>query len=437
VRRTWSAIPLALRVATLVSVGLALIMTIGVLARLSPGHQIQLTLFRSGTAFVERGFVLFGALELARQLAGRAASGAKLAALGVGVVLGLSVIRIGLELDQTWLERVSPYESWVWFAGLACVGIGLALAAWRTPVVAIAGALVWFAINRPPPLQEWYYRLVGAEPTTFMLVRSGEITLEAIVVLALAGVAVAALPAGFVVREPDRVRVGLGRIASALWLRVMATIAVPAATLLLVAGDSRHAQKILANTTLVAGLVSLASFMMLGFGALSVASARHPAVRRAPFLIAGACALWCGGLLMVQLPQLYRMMGDAPLYGYGGEDYLAKLATAFAVVAPLVAATSVIAMALGIAGFATRRESLELAGRGQRTAILVGLLQLASLGIATYMLPEVRSAGSFVLVTLTAVVLGLVAIVNAARLARDAASLVEPEPTSIPTATAL
>ena len=116
--------------------------------------------------------------------------------------------------------------------------------------------------------------------------------------------------------------------------------------------------------------------------------------------------------------------------GYGDGDY----ATMFPYAMPIVASVTIIAAALAIAGFAERREHLELAGRGERTAILVGVLQLLTLGTLSYLLPEARSTSTFLLLTLMALTFGVIAIVSAARLARDAAVVVEAAPPTIPSA---
>jgi len=151
-------------------------------------------------------------------------------------------------------------------------------------------------------------------------------------------------------------------------------------------------------------------------------------VNRAGFLVAAAASLWCAGVGLYQLQDLYIQF-QRPTYWEH-----ASYATMFPYVVPVVATLSIIAGALAIAGFAKRRENLLLAARAERTAILVGVTQLLTLGILGYLLPEAHGTSSFLLLTLMALTLGLIAIVNAARLICDAAVVVETAPPTIPTA---
>lgn len=152
-----------------------------------------------------------------------------------------------------------------------------------------------------------------------------------------------------------------------------------------------------------------------------------------PFYFAAAAALWCAGVTLYQVPELYdSMFGDHS--GFVAER-AQEAATAFAIVLPIVAAGSIVVWSTGVAAFATKRERLDLSERAHRTALWFVVLTAASLGVTLGLLPEARSEGSLMLLMLLALVCGLVAIVNAARLARDTAELANVPEATIPTAT--
>jgi hypothetical protein len=65
------------------------------------------------------------------------------------------------------------------------------------------------------------------------------------------------------------------------------------------------------------------------------------------------------------------------------------------------------------------------------------LLQAANLAVMTWMLPEAHSNGSGIMILLLALGCSLASIVMFARLARDAAALVESSGATLPTATML
>jgi apolipoprotein N-acyltransferase len=219
-------------------------------------------------------------------------------------------------------------------------------------------------------------------------------------------------------------------MAVAMWMRVVGVCVLPFLTVMVVVGDGHEAEKVLGYGMLFGtglGVVSLAWF---GVGALEVVRSRHVAAPRLVFLIAGVASLWCAGVTLNQMPDLYGVIaGRASEWG---REY--SFATMFPYVLPLVATSSMIVGALAIGSFAKRREQLEIGARGDRAAILVGVMQLLAMGVTSYLLPEARSNSSALLLMLMALGFGLVAVVSMARLARDAALAVEAAPPELPSA---
>jgi hypothetical protein len=175
--------------------------------------------------------------------------------------------------------------------------------------------------------------------------------------------------------------------------------------------------------------------LAFGLGALDAARSNHPDLRRGAFYVAAAAALWCAGVMLYQVPELYhRLFSDPADFPY---DTARIVIEAFEYLLPLVALAGIAAWTVGVDGFATRRERLDLAERAQRTVVLFIVLSFASFAVTKWLLPDARTDGSKMLVMLVAVVCGAVAFFNAARLAGDTAELGNVEESKIPTATAL
>ena len=426
-------VPLALRVAILAHLFDTLLSFVLFTKPYDSQYAVRIALFTNGVSFMADAFALYGSLELARQLVGRASVGAKLMAFGwfVSVVMSVIVVATRMSSDFDWLRSISAYLGWSWFVAKLCIAIGLALAAWNRPMLAVVGTLVFLAAVHPPVIEHWFSQQVGE---SYKYVRFVLQVANAVMMLVLVITAVVDLPADFVMREPQRAKAGLARMSNSLWMRVCALVVVPLLTLVMVSGDGAGADKVLGYAGLFAAGVNILSFIGFGIGALEVARSRHPDVRSGPFLAAAAGSLWCAGVSLHQIPGLWGTISGHDSARYFGEN-LAKL---FPYALPIVAALAIIAAALAIAGFARRRENLELVGRGERTAILVGLLQLLSLGTLAYLVPEARSTTSLMLLILMALVFGLIAVVNAARLASDTAEVVDVAPGPvIPSATVL
>ena len=431
---SWSKIPMALRIAALSTIGIAIL-----LLAMHPFPSIAVTprfwMFRVGLGYAAKGFAIYGTLELAGLLRARAAIGAKLAAAGWAATILIGCIEVGVSVAGAWRDPIGVTLQWVWWVAMLAVGVGFAIAAFRRPVIAIAGAVVWLVINRPPLLEEWVWKHTLDHPYAQMAVSTAGFVLQAAVVLVLAAVAVGNVPAGFVVRDPQRIRWGHTRIANALWLRVIAISALPVVTLMIMGSQNSASFKAIGYTMIAAGGVNAVSFLLAGLGMLDAARANVAELRRTPFYLGAAATLWCGGVTLYQLPELYQsIFGDRS--GFLAERS-ADTASAFTIVLPLVAAAGIVLWTTGVGGLALRRERLDLSERATRTAMWFVALSGAGLGVTQGLLPEARSDSSALLLLLLALACGLVAIVNAARLARDTAELGNIEQATLPTATML
>jgi hypothetical protein len=428
--KRWAAIPLAFRVGVIASVSSTVALVLS--SKLAPEYErmekVQLASF--GVGLVYQVFVLVGTLELSRLLVGRAALGAKIVAAGSGLALAMSLLNVALRAKEGLMHDYVAYYQWVWFAVAMVSAIGLAIMVWRIPVLSIAVVVMVVLINRPPPVEKWLFDHLREHLDALSYLRTGMRLLHPALLLGVTLVAIADLPEGFTMPEPQRARIGLDRMAAAMWLRVVGLIVLPFLTVILVAGDGVGTDRILGYGTLIGMGLSILSLTWFGVGALDVARSHHEAVRRGAFVAAAAVSLWCAGVMLQQVPDLYgALVGREPTWG---RDI--GYATMFPYLLPLVAAASIIAGALAISGFANRRGHLELGARGERTAVIVGLMQLFAIGVTTWCLPEARSTSSVLLLLLMALACGLIAIVNMAHLARDAAYAVEAPPPVLPSA---
>jgi len=430
---SWRAIPLALRVAAILIVAMALFGLVQQQAAAFP-MVLKLNLIRTAMSFAIKGLAIFGALELAGLLPGIAATGARLAAAGWALTLALSIFDVTLSLSESFAKSAEVYVRWSWYVALFCVGAGLVVAAWRKPVVAIIGGVLWLLVQYPPPVEDWFHKLFGGSYKAVFYVAQGRFTLQGVAMILLAAAAVGAVPEDFAIRTPDRVRRGFSALAISMWIRVISVSILPLLALMMIGSRGDHSEKTLPYTIVAAALVNVVSLLVFAWGALEAARARHPEVSRGPLLAAAIGALWCAGVAVRQIPELYALMTGGG--GFMG-DRSENLATAFSVVGPFVAAGAVVAAAIAIGGFANRRQQLDLGTRAQTVGIVFVMLTGANLAVMTWMLPEARSEGSAILILLLALGCAIASVVMFARLARDAAALVDSGGTTLPTATML
>jgi len=386
-----------------------------------------------GWYFVAHVLLMFGALELSHLLVGRAARGAKLAAIAASILLAAEIAMAVWELDPDGSRStVAAYIRWGWFAVAAIAGIGFAFAACKRPVVAMLVGVACMVLLRPPVLSTWLDRTFADSLPTLELVISGIDLAAALVLGGLALVAVADLRSGFLIAMPQRAREGLGWIARSLWLRLAGVLVIPLVMLMLSSHGHEDPRSMMAKAAVVASFISIVSFTVFGLGALDVARSQHAEVRRWPFLIAAIASLWSAGVMLAQVAEAYRA-ATAPRSEYF-ESPTNAFATSLTVVVPLVAIAASIAIALAISGFAKRRGNVELATRAQSSAILVGTLQLGALVVANMLMPAAPTKAALGMVILGGVVAGIVVLANVARLASDGRMLVDEPPPVIPVA---
>ena len=431
---SWSKIPVALRIAAVATLVLAiasLVVSAFPDLAIAPRYWIG----RSGFAYMAKGLAIYGALELAGLVRTRAAVGAKLAAAGWAATIALGFAQTFVAMTGSWKEPIYTTLQWVWWISLIAVGAGLVITAWRRPIIAIAGGVLWLAAERPPVFDNWMWPQLLNHPDARLVVSTAQLVLQAASVLLLAAAAVGDVPDGFVIRDLQRVRWGHTRIANALWLRVIAVSALPLVTLMIMGSQSAASFKALGYAMVVAGLVNAVSFLGVGFGVLDTLRGNQPEIPRFPLYLAAAGALWCAGVTLYQVPELYdSLFGEHS--GFLAERTQDE-ASAFAILLPLVASAAIVLWTIAVGAFAVRRENFGLSGRAHRTGMWFVILWVANLGVMQWLLPEARSDGSVMLLLLLALACGLVAIVNAARLARDTAELANVPQATIPTATVL
>ena len=431
---SWSKIPMALRIAVLATLGNAVMVAVA-----QPFPSLALAprfwLIRSGIRYAVTGFAIYGALELAGLLRGRAALGAKLAAAGWASTIAIGLVDTVVAMTGSWQDPIGLTMQWIGWVATLAVGAGLVLAALRRPLVAIAVGVLWLAIERPPMFDIWMWRQLVDHPDAQFWIYIAQLVLQGASVLVLAAIAAGDVPAGFAIRDPQRIRWGHTKIANALWLRMIAIAALPLVTMAVLGGHDGGSFKALGYAMIGAGFINVVSFLAFGLGALDAARANEPDQRRAPFYLAAAGSLWCAGVTLYQLPMLYQtMFGEHS--GFLAERN-EEMASAFAIVIPLVAAAAIVVWTTGAGGLAFRRERLDLSERAHRTAIWYVVLTAASLAVSQWLIPEARSDGSALLLLMLALACGSVAVVNAASLAGDTAELGNVEQAVIPTATML
>lgn len=425
---------MALRIAALATTGLAV-----VLLSMHPFPSVaaapRFWMFRIGLGYAAKGFAIYGALELAGLLRARAAIGAKLAAAGWAATIAIGCVEAGVSMAGAWRDPIGVTLQWLWWVAMLAVGVGFAIAAFRRPLIAIAGGAVWLVVNRPPIVEEWVWKYSINHHDAQVAIMTAGFVLQAAVVLVLAAVAVGDVPAGFVIRDPQRIRWGHTKIANALWLRVIAVSALPLVTLMIMGSQNTASFKAIGYAMVAAGAINALSFLGVGLGMLDAARANQAELRRTPFYLGAAATLWCAGVQLYQLPELYEsLFGDHS--GFLAER-TADTASAFAIVLPLVAAAGIVLWTTGVGRLALGRDRIDLSERASHTAMWFVALTGASLGIAQGLLPEARSDGSVLLLLLLTLVCGVVALVSAARLARDTAELGDVAQATLPTATML
>ena len=177
---------------------------------------------------------------------------------------------------------------------------------------------------------------------------------------------------------------GFALAAAGLTLRV---VAAGVSVVLALAAMSAASFSIM-KFALFGGLaVNLVSLGMVGIGALQAARSALDGMPRYAAALAAVGSLWCAGVLLEQLPQLYQLLyGDRG----GGEDRLQALSIAM----PIVVTISGAVLAAAIAGLARARNNQELARRAGSAGMGYVVLMLASVGIQSVMVEGAGQGGA-------------------------------------------
>jgi len=397
------------------------------------GYSIAASLASTGMAVATYALGVSGFLEMAWRSTGRTSLGLRVAA--VGFLLGLADIVLWAAFSYFqphWSpETIGRIQQWSWFAINLVPVLGLVIATFdRNRRAAVIGLVVLLIADPLPPLARPMFGWFGDSWRAMIGLENGLRLVEVIVLFVLVRLVAEGEPA----RDPHAATAGLRRIASALWLRVIAAVSVASLTLMLMLGSPGEGAVGIVKLAMLAGaVINAISVMMMAQGAVAASRRAVADLPRTPLAIGAAAAAWCAGVAFAQLPYTFRLLyGDHDDYSFdshGTQEYVQALALAM----PLVATGAIAAVAAAIGGFAGRRglEQLRTEAQG-KGASFVGLM-LASIAVQVWLLPKADSLGSFALMTIVAAGCALGATVQMARLCALAADSLHTEP-PLPTA---
>jgi hypothetical protein len=391
----------------------------------------RVVLIGEGAGYVAQVFAIIGALELARRATGRARLGFQLAVAGVACAFAVDNHALLNQFtknpwEHQWVFKAYSYAaigSWLVFA----VGLFLALPE-KLRVLGIVGLVVTFVTWLPAPLHDAVFGWMKLGE------KSGQY-FEAVLRVIRYGTFVAlAVGASHGETTTDVYAASSGfRLASrALWLRVIAALAVVMMTLMMI-GSRGEGVSMFKLFMLAQGVLSFAALTMFGVGAARVARSAVSGMPSWTLVVGGGASLWAAGVSLAQIPYLYKM-----LYRDGGESWSRNESMAWAqalsTVLPIVVIVGVALLATAISGYAARRADEDLRSSAQANGIGFIALMLVAIAVQTWMLPKSRSIGNFAMLSLMAAAAGLWATILMAKLLTRASVVVESEPT-MPTAT--
>ncbi len=396
-RTCWRAVPLALRVALILTVA-AELCELFQFAIGSTETFLEWMVGMQGIQFAARVAIVVGTLELVQIVPLRRRFGAKLIAAGAIASFTASCLYFVAALEPSWLPSWGEtVVAWGWYGSALAVGVGFAWIAWKKPVIAIVGAVVW--LNANSPVSTWLYANHHAmlQHIGFVLHVLGTLSL-----LALAMVAVSDVPTGFVIPEPRRAKLGYRMLEHSMWWRLMATVLLILLTFMI--AGARDSSAIAIAITL-SSVISGVTFAWFAFGALTVARSNIVGVHRGLFVAAAFGSAWCGAVTMARLSS-----------AYGAETFT----HAFELALPVVAAVTLVLIAIGITKYAAKAGAVELAGKATRLIWLVIILQVGS-SLFQYAMRRGQARDELLLFTLLLVGAGIVVIASTARVAGAAA----------------
>ena len=218
-------------------------------------------------------------------------------------------------------------------------------------------------------------------------------------------------------------------LGSALRTRVIAMLVLAALTLFAMGGQSMNAMKF---ALVAAPLINMIAFIVFAIAALRAGRGLDGRLQ-VMFALAGGAAAWCAGVLALQTPAIYQMLGG------GGDSFSGErnteMAQALSIAMPLIATLGVV-IALAAVGSHVRRIGHHDVAESivPRTTVFV-ILMLVSVVVQISFVPKVSSMSELVALGLLAAAAGVAALVVAANIFKRAS-----EATSgmaLPTATVL
>lgn len=373
--------------------------------------------------------ITMGLGDLVRRLPQRRARGAQTAMIGQAMFLALILAGGLLNLAGTnfgdRIELVWKIQSYGFLAAYLTSAAGLIIAAGGFDrVAAPAIALVVFSVllAAPPFLARELWDFFGPNYRyVYPLVGVGQLALAMYLIRKAAGWSTRDLPA-----QPTAPFALLG---SALRARVIAMVFLVLFTLFAVGGRSLGAIKV---AMVGAPLINMAALIVFAIAALRAGRGLDRKLQLG-FNVAGAASAWCAGVLSMQIPALYQMLGG------GRESYSsersAETAQALAIVMPVVATLGVVAALLAVGAHVRRIGHEEIAAAiAPRTTAFV-ILMLTSVIVQSYLIEKATSRNDLVAIGFIASAAGIAALLVAASTFKRASEATST--TALPTATVL
>lgn len=390
-----------------------------------PGESIQRWwLTMHGCHVASNALFAAGLFELARRRSGAVRTGMWIAAT-------LAVASMGLGEIMRWMSALKHDDSmltiskiWSYVAPLMSIALAgsLALAMSRKRALAIAGVAL-AVVSRPLPVVD----KVVFKPLAAGVVGHQRV-MAVLSLVYIAGIALLLFAACDGERPADgRLAMrGLGRVGSALLLRVFASLIGSGLLILLLMGGSggEGSLEVLRVAMMAAAVVNVVAQVVMTIGMLEAGAAGYRELSPWALAIAAACAAWVTGVLLDQLGGLYDM-----LYGHGHVSHADRdLAMPLSTTIPLLVTASVGIVAGTIGAYAGRRGLEELRNHASGKGVGFVVLMLASLGITSWIVPEARSVGGLAIMLVCALIAAISAHLMGARLCALAARSIDAQP---------
>ncbi len=436
-RKGLRALPPALLLAFAIWFVMITVRVIFWLTAKEPWTAIRFNLIGDGTGFACEVLAMAGSFELARRLSGRAALGVTIAGWAFVGVLVMDCAYASLQFMNNMWEHQTLLKSleYAYYASWLAVPVDLCIALFDDKRVLGVAILIVSLVTWPPPfLAEKMYSWLPQGESRFAVDGALRIVRFA---LMLAGFAVVARNITATVSDRASAASGLRLAAKSQWLRLIAVAAVPLITLMVIGSKGgKGALDMLKLAMITAVVVNIISFAQFGIGALRTARGSVTELGRWPFALAGAASIWAAGVVVGQMPWVYKMLYKPDSFSFSSKE-LTAYAEALSVAMPLVIAAGMALTAVAIAGLAAKRGNEELRGHAQSKGAGFVTLTLVNLAMAQWMIPKAMrgdSLSSFVMLSLLALGCAIAALVMIAKLLGLGADELERE-AGLPTAT--